>query len=530
VKILTGHDAPRDAGLGVAKTEYAGINYTRWRTGPIVALYGYGRYATRFVGYRQLNEANQFMKKTDKNIIWIVLDSIRADRTPFGGHSRQTMPVLEEFASRPDSLGTTCTSHGIWSLPSMASMMTGVWPSHHGAGLHNEVLPAEFTTVAERLSERSYRTVGVSRNSYFSSTTGLDRGFDEFHQVSVGDLFVQAGLSGTAAFLRNVRKYSGGMTIEKRKHSPDFLLNEIIKNRLQELANGDEPFALFGHYLGSHHPYYPSPFFRDEFDVPGSLSASEAAELAFQTTSDVYSTIANSDSITDPEWEAIRTMYDALIRQTDSLIERLIHAIEALGLLDETILVITSDHGDLLGEADLVSHKLLLYDALTQVPVVVHGSDRMKGIDSDNLQHIDILQTILEEVGASTEGMHGSTFPDFGREYAVTQRGKQTADRTIKRVTEYEPEFSNDAVQRGLLTAIRKDEWKLVRGDSGSKLYRLPDEGVDESSNYPEKSRSLNEIHDDWMERYGKRVLTREQAEFSESAKRRLAELGYVTD
>ena len=437
-----------------------------------------------------------------KNIIWIVLDSIRADRTPFGNHSRRTMPALEEFASRPDALGSTCTSHGIWSLPSMASMMTGVWPSHHGAGLQNETLPTEFRTVADRLSERSYRTVGISRNSYFSSGTGLDRGFDEFDQVSIGDLFRQAGLSGTGAFLRNIRKYSGGMTAERRKHSPDFLLNEIIENRLQELADGDEPFALFGHYLGAHHPYYPSPVFRDEFEVPGPLSASEAAEVAFQTTSDIYPTIANPESVTDRDWEAIRTMYDALIRQTDSLIERLVRSIESSGLLEETILVITSDHGDLLGESNLISHKLLLHDALTQVPIVVHGSDRLRDIDTENVQHVDIMQTILEEVGASTEGMHGSTFPEFDRDYAVTQRGEQTAERTLGRVTEHEPEFSNDAVRRGLLTAIRQDGWKLVRGGGGSTLYRLPDEDTDVSSKFPERSRHLNELHDDWMERY----------------------------
>lgn len=470
------------------------------------------------------------MSGIDKNIIWIVLDSIRADRTPFGDHSRRTMPVLEDFASRSNSLATTCTSHGIWSLPSMASMMTGVWPSHHGTGLYNEVLPDEFTTVAERLSERSYRTVGISRNAYFSSNTDLDRGFDEFHQVSLTDLFLQAGISGTGAFLRNISKYSGGLTTEKQKHSPDFLLTEILKDRVRELAEGTEPFALFGHYLGAHHPYYPSPVFQETFEVPGSLSVSETAELAFQTTANVYDTIADPDSVTDQEWKAIRTMYDALIRQTDSLIERLITAIEGMDLLDETILVITSDHGDLLGENDLVSHKLLLHDALTQVPVVVHGSDRLTDIDTDNLQHIDIMQTILEEVGASTEGMHGSTVPGFDREYAVSQRGKETADRTLGRVTEHDPGFTNDAVQRGLLTAIRQDGWKLVKGPDSSKLYRLPDETEDRTSDAPEKSQSLHEIHDDWMDRYGHRVHTQEQAEFSDEVKQQLADLGYVTD
>lgn len=470
------------------------------------------------------------MQNPKKNIIWIVLDSIRADRTPFGNHSRMTMPILEDFASRPGGIGMTCTAHGIWSLPSVASMMTGVWPSHHGAGLHNEVLPQDFTTVAERLSDVSYHTVGISRNSYFSSDTGLDRGFDEFHQMSVKDLFREAGISGTLSFVRNLRKYSGGLTINRQKHSPDVLLNEIIETRLNELAKDENPFAIFAHYLGAHHPYYPSPFFRNVFDLPEHLSASEAAEIAFQTSTDIYSTIATPESIEKHEWEATRTMYDALIRQTDSLLERLINIIEDLGLIDETIVVITSDHGDLIGEQNLISHKLLLHDALIQVPVVIHGSERVANSDGNNIQHIDIMQTILEEVGASTAGMHGDTLPDRNREYTVAQRGKQTAERTLTRVKQHNPEFHHGGIQRGLLTAIRTNEWKFVKGDTDANLYHLHDENKDESSNATEILGHLTEIYEDWMDRYGEQITTRERAEFSEGTKQQLADLGYITE
>jgi uncharacterized sulfatase len=463
-----------------------------------------------------------------KNIVWITLDSIRADRTPFGDHSLDTMPVLDEFASRPNTVGTTCTAHGIWSLPSVASMMTGLWPSRHGTGLHNEVLPSEITTVPERLSAASYRTVGISQNSYFSPETGLGRGFDEFHHPGIKDLFGEAGISGTLSFLKNIRRYSGGLTTEKRRHSPDYLLNEFLKDKLQSLASGDQPFALFAHYSGAHHPYSPSPAFRDSFELPKSMTPEDVIELSFEVTSDPYTTMAEPGSVTDEEWDAIRALYDGLLKQVDSLMGRIIETLDSCGLTEDTIVVFTSDHGDLLGEQGFLSHKLFLHDSLIQVPVVVHGSERVAGADHDNLQHIDIVQTILDEVGASTDGMHGDTLPGASRGFTISQRGAETADKTLDRVREHNPNFDHDKIQLGLLTALRSDGWKTIRGEKETVLYELPDEAVDRSSDYPEQTDQHSAQIEAWLEEFGEPLFSDEQADFSDEVEDRLADLGYI--
>lgn len=463
-----------------------------------------------------------------KNIIWINFDSIRADRTPFGGHSRETMPVLEQFASGTNSVGTTCTSHGIWSLPSVASMMSGLWPSRHGTGLHNEVLPSEITTVAERLSEASYQTTGISTNSYFSPETGLDRGFDKFQHLGIKELFREAGISGTLSFARNIRRYSGGLTLERGKHSSDFLLNKVVRKHIESLSNSNEPFALFAHYLGAHHPYYPSPAFRDSFEMSESINLHDAVKLTFEATSDVYSTIAGSNTMTEQDWEAMRTVYDALLLQVDALAGEIINIIDDLGLTDETIVVFTSDHGDLIGEYNIVSHKLFLHDSLIQVPVVVHGSDRLASSDTDHIQHIDVIQTILDEVGAPTDGMHGVSLPSNDRSFTIAQRGEETAERSINRIQKYTPEFNHHKIQEGLLTALRSDKWKIIKGKNDTVLYELPNETVDKSDSYPEQKHEYMEEIDNWVEEFGTPLVSDDQADFSESVKKRLAELGYV--
>lgn len=441
------------------------------------------------------------------------------------------MPNLKRMSADSDAIGTTCTAHGIWSLPSVASMMTGKWPSRHGVGLHNEALPSDVRTVAGRLSEISYRTVGLSTNPFFSPETNLDRGFDQFDSFDLHELVQEAGVSGLASFARNVRRYSAGLTLDKSKHSHDFLLNEVVKSRLTELAGGG-PFAVFAHYMGVHHPYFPSPTFRNEFRSE-HFSPREAAELAYRLTVDPYATIAHGRAVSEEEWEGVRAAYDSLTRQVDDMVWQLIEHLRDLGVYDDTILVVTSDHGDLLGEHGLVSHKLLLHDALIQVPVVVRGSERLSGVSdsgTSGMQHIDVIQTILDEVGASTEGMDGEVPPGSGRGYSVTQRGAETAVRTVDRVRQHVPDFDHPHVQEGLISAIRTDEWKLIKGSDRSVLYRLPDEDSDLSSAHPDRSRELSLQLDEWIAEYGEPLHSDRESEFSESVKRRLGDLGYVVD
>lgn len=465
-----------------------------------------------------------------KNIIWVVLDSIRGDRTPFGDSERNTMPNLYELGSGSNRIGTTCISHGIWSQPSVASMMTGLWPLTHGMGIHNDVLPSEIQTVAERLSTAGYQTVGLSTNPYFSRETGLDRGFDTFQYFSIEELVKAVGVRGLTSFLRNVRRYSGGFTLDKRKHSPDYLFNEIVKNRIKTASKGDNPFALIAHYHGAHHPYYPSPQFNNVFKDETGYSPKRTAEIAYKYTTDPYRTIASAESITDSEWMAIRTAYDCLVFQIDALLGELIECIKYNNLQENSIIVFTSDHGDLLGEYNLVSHKLVLHDSLINVPLVVVGSDNVAQFENHCIQHIDIMQTILEEVGISTDGMQGITNAEEPRDFAISQRGAKTAKKTLNRIGDDNTEMNTDIIQSGNISCIITNNWKLIASGNGYQLYHIQDESKDVSNEYPEHVEELSTRLEQWKQKYEDPYYTQETAEFDENVQQRLSDLGYIND
>lgn len=465
-----------------------------------------------------------------KNFVWLIFDSIRGDRTSIGGYDRETTPTLEAIGSRPDGLAETCFAHGIWSQPSVASMMTGTYLSTHGSGSHNDVLPRDIPTVAERLSDAGYRTCGVSSNPYFSSTTGTSRGFGSFDFVSGKKLAREAGFSSFLSFVRNIRTFSGGVKFDKRKHNPDFLLNEIVKDRLRIQSRRDGPFFLVAHYSGAHHPYYPSPTFRSEFAIDGGVSPERAAKVAFEQTSDVYSRIASGDFEDGDVRKAVNAMYDAQVKQVDSLIGRLLTYIDRLGIGDDTILVVTSDHGDLLGELGLFSHKLLLHDALIEVPVAVRGSDYLAGSEIGLAQHTDIMQTILAELRIDTSGMQGQRLDDSPREMAVSQRGGETYRKTVSEVKKSDPEFDHEHAFPGFITALRTADWKYVTGDAASALYELPFEDEDVSHEHPDVLGWFESAIDEWMDHHGGPVESTEEAEFDENVQSRLADLGYIVD
>ena len=470
---------------------------------------------------------------TASNLVWLVLDSVRADRTSLGGHASSTTPNLERIGEADDGIATTCFTHAIWSQPSVASMMTGTYPSHHGAGLHNETLPEAIPTVAERFSDAGFRTEGLSLNPYFSEATGVHRGFDEFDSFDPASLVRRCSPKGLLTLLRNFRKFTGGLPRTDGRflrRTPDYLLQEVVKERLSALAGEGDPFFLCAHFTGVHHPYYPSPAFRSEFSSALSTSPSDAADTAYEKTSDVYRQLAHRCPFSEAEKSAIRVMYDASIAQSDTLVGRLVDHVDRLGLDEDTIVVITSDHGELLCEYDLLSHKLLVTDELVEVPIAIRGSEQLRDADLTMAQHVDVMQTLLNELGVDTGGMHGRVFPEDTPEFAVTQRGEKTRQQTYEKAREYDAEFDPSRVRYGLVTVYRTPEWKLVDGDDSTALYELPDERTDVSGKFPDLAADLADSLSAWKDEYADPVTSTKRAEFDDDVKDRLSDLGYVVE
>jgi len=464
------------------------------------------------------------------NIVWITLDSIRADHTAVDGYGRDTTPYLRRIASLPDGEAfSECITHAMWSLPSITSMLTGTPPSRHGTGLHNEVLPSEIPTIPELLSERGWQTSAVSTNEYLSDATGLNRGFDTFTQVTPSNLLSTAGVGVLAKFAYHIRRHSAGFTTDFRKHNGNYVLNEIVKRELSDLTEGEQPFFLYAHYRGAHHPYYPPLSFREAFTDDIEVSARAASEFTLEHTTDVYEEIATGCEYSASEWDTIGAMYDASIAHCDALVGDLFAHLRSLDP-GNTVFVVTSDHGDLLGEYDLLSHKLVLHDGLVRVPLVVYGLDALPGHGDDLVQHADVMKTILRAADVPTESLHGFDFRSEDRPFAVSQRGQQTYEKTMRAIKEHRPDFDTERFHSGLLTSLRTPEFKYLYSDERTELFGLPDEETDVADSHPESVTTFESRFGEWMDEHGERIETDTRAEHSDATKRRLRDLGYVVE
>ena len=467
------------------------------------------------------------------NVIWLTLDSVRADHTSVHGYGRRTTPEMERIATAPQGDAFDhCFSHAIWSQPSITSMLTGTYPSYHGAGLQNEVLPPEVTPVSERFGRAGYTTAGLSINPFFSQATGLERGFDRFRAItSAQDFLTPDSVVPGLKFLRRIRSHSAGFTTEVSKHRQDYVVNEIAKRWISDLSDGDDPFFMYAHYQGAHYPYYAPPRWVDEF-VEGrtEMSTEEAMAFAYERSGNIYREIANGCSYTDDEWEALRAVYDASVAYSDWLVGELFDHLQKLRL-ENTVFVITADHGDLLGEHGLISHNLSTDDALLHVPAVTYGFPEVGDRVDEVVQHIDLMGTLASAGGASTDGMAGYDLREESRPFAVSQRGMETRDRTFERAQEFNPEFtSHPDVHDPLVTVFRTAEYKYLRSDDRTELFDLPDETVDVSDDHPEVRARFDGWYDEWHDEYGGSIESDASANHSDAAKQRLEDLGYVME
>lgn len=468
---------------------------------------------------------------TTPNVVWITLESTRTDHTSLSDYVRDTTPNLRRIAERPrGSAFPSCIAHGVWTLASSASILTGTYPSRHGAGMAHDRIPDELETVPELLKEAGYHTACLSPNSHLSSATGLDRGFDDFAWISPSTLLDTAGLSTIARYLLNIRRHGGGITTDTAKHGTGFIVQDVAKRWLRSFAGDREPFFLYAHVGDPHHPYYPPLPLLREYAADLELSAREAGEVALAHHDELNERIARGCDFTAAEWDALHALYDAEIAYADRLVGTLFDYVDSLDL-GETVFVVTADHGELFGEHGMLAHKIVVDDAVCRVPLVVYGLDGVEGSDGDLVQHADVVRTLLSAVGARTGQCQGIDLREETREYAVVQRGERRCRRNLERFRELEPDFDVSRYHKSTLTAVRTADYKYQRSADGAELFRLPDEITDVSEGYPDVADRLDGTLSAWLESEGTPVSAdARRGEFTDAMKSQLADLGYLVD
>lgn len=305
------------------------------------------------------------------NVLLITLDTLRADHLSLYGYRKPTSPFLDRFARRGTRFDAAyATSNS--TKPSHASLLTGLYPKHHGLLSNNDALLHEdVTTLPEIFRDGGYQTfAAVATPLLAGDRSGLAQGFESY---------------------------------DDRLELPQRRAHEVLEAARRQLdALDSRPFFGWWHFFDPHIPYAPPEELVEKYWEPAPDGARVRLPIVpFAGTSLVNGTIPQSSALgdaTDPTlYEAA---YDGEITFLDGILEDLFDELERRDLLAETIVAITADHGEMLGEQGIYYNHSGLYEPVVRVPMilVVPGRD-FPPVVGAVVENFELAPTLLELVG-----------------------------------------------------------------------------------------------------------------------------------
>ncbi len=393
------------------------------------------------------------------NVLLIVLDTQRADHLSAYGYERPTSPNLEALAVE-GVLFERAHANSSWTLPSHATLFTEKRLVEHRAGeIRRPYLDGRFPTLAEVLRLRGYATAGFVGNIFWCGRqTGLQRGFLHYEDFygSPGDAFARTALGRRIAY-EGLPRF-GLIDVPGRKYAAeinDDFLGWVDRNR-------DRPFFAFVNYFDVHGPYLPPPPFAGRF--------TDAADAGRRSVKEIQLGALTGD-ITVPglgELEQLVGTYDESIAYLDAQLGRLFEQLERRGVLDETLVIVTSDHGESFGEHELMYHGHSLYHEQTHVPLVL----RYPGVVPSNTRISTpvglerIPATVMEVVGSKE---HPFTAPSLSENW---HGGDGDGGLVVTEVARRSTVPYSWPSSRGWSRSVITDRWQLIVRESGdTELY-----------------------------------------------------------
>lgn len=301
------------------------------------------------------------------NVILISIDALRADHMGCYGYSRETSPVLDSLAVA-GTMFANCQSQAPWTLPSHASLFTGLSVVSHGTGMsfgRLTELDGSLPSLPVELSSAGYNTMGIVNVSFLSPNFGFDRGF-RFYDYNQ----------------RSSRNAAHTVKIANRA--------------LDSASESGEPFFLFVHLWDVHAPYTPTrPY--DTMFMDSTLSAVDPI-----VTADGFWPLSR-DGYSEPEYrEHLLARYDGGIAYTDRQLSGLFGHVRELGISDNTLIIVMSDHGEEFLEHGGVDHGLTLFQEQLHVPLIFSGPGVPPRVISQPVGLYDVLPSILSYIGVET--------------------------------------------------------------------------------------------------------------------------------
>ena len=367
------------------------------------------------------------------NILLVMVDTLRADHLSCYGAEIET-PNLCRIAQ--DGTLYQGFSHASWTKPATASLLSSTLPSTHGAIAKPSTLSPDLTLIPEALQEAGYKTGGIVSNVNLAESFGFAQGYDDYYYLAPDYIASAKESSSKLIIYQLVRQIWLGIAKGDKVYFNDFyqdseVVNEVAFDWIDE--NADERFFLFLHYMEPHDPYFEHPY-----------NGRGIARV----------------SMPDPEPEVaaeLQALYRGEIEYLDANFGKLLAKLEAKGLYDDTVIVLTADHGEEFNEHGGFWHGLTLYDEQIHVPLLIKwakaGGSADEGAASGIARLIDVGPTLLGLAGVPVpEGMQGI---DLRRPYSM----RLEKDRQV---------FSEEDHEGNILWSLRTEDEKLIVANPGN--------------------------------------------------------------
>jgi arylsulfatase A-like enzyme len=314
------------------------------------------------------------------DVVVVVIDTLRADHLSLYGHERDTSPHLDRLASSGLTFTRAYAQSG-WTLASMATLLTGLYPHQHRVardGCQPEAFGAldpARTTLAEALTARGYRAGAWVNNTFMAPVFGLNQGF-------------------------SVYDYKGATNDDHRSAAATVDAAMAWLDSPPDPADAGKPAFLFVHFMEPHLDYVAPAPHRGRYSA--GLPSGRVGKIpfaAFQT---------RQVRPTDEEKVYLEALYDEEIRAADEGLAALVAALEQRKRLENTLLVVTSDHGEEFWEHGGFEHGHALWSELTRVPLVVRGPGVPAGMRTNTVvEHVDLVQGLAARTGARLDPAAG---------------------------------------------------------------------------------------------------------------------------
>jgi len=412
------------------------------------------------------------------NVVLIVVDTLRSDHISCYNYKRITTPNIDNF-SRDCTLFKNIITMAPWTTPAVASLMTFQYPRTLGFKDSAIVLDNKFLTISEIFRENNYRTKGIISHAFLTKFLGFSQGFESYDEENA--------------------KGHGYIS------SPSVTKKAISYLRKNKKSN----FFLFLHYFDPHYNYIMHKDYNYFPDYDGPIESGQHV----QTLREIIPYLTNRDL------DYVKALYDSEIRFTDHYIGKVIDELKSLGIYDNTIIVLTGDHGEEFCERGQfwIGHTKTLYQELIHVPLLIKDikKDYAKTV-SDYYGLIDLGPTILNTAGLKIP-------KSYKNEGKIIDNNSQKNNRPI--FTETKRWAKKEAVING--------HWKFIHNlyTKSFELYNLksdPHELNNLLFKKNKKAKKLRILLMNWNKRTRKLTIKTKKPEFTEEQKKHLKSLGYI--